>query len=57
LLFTKLDETLKLGNVLAAAVRSKIPLSYFSFGQRVPDDIELAQPQRLAQRLFEGNAV
>lgn len=56
LLFTKLDETGKLGNVLAAAVQSNIPFSYFTFGQRVPDDIELAQPQRLAQRLFEGGA-
>jgi flagellar biosynthesis protein FlhF len=57
LLFTKLDETMKLGNVLTVAVESKIPFSYFTFGQRVPDDIELAQPQGLAQRLFEGSAM
>jgi flagellar biosynthesis protein FlhF len=55
LLFTKLDETIKLGNILASAWQTKMPFSYFTFGQRVPDDIELAQPQRLVQRLFEGN--
>jgi len=55
LLFTKLDETMKLGNVFTAAIRSKVPFSYFTFGQRVPDDIESAQPHRLVQRLFEGS--
>jgi flagellar biosynthesis protein FlhF len=53
LLFTKLDETVKLGNVFAAGVKSRIPFSYFTFGQRVPDDIERAQPHRLVTRLFE----
>lgn len=53
LLFTKLDETMKLGNVFAAGIRSRIPFSYFTFGQRVPDDIERAQPHRLVTRLFE----
>jgi flagellar biosynthesis protein FlhF len=53
LLFTKLDETMKLGNVFTAVVQSKIPFSFFTFGQRVPDDIEPAQPHRLVTRLFE----
>ncbi len=57
LLFTKLDETMKLGNVFTAAIQSKIPFSYFTFGQRVPDDIESAQPHRLVQRLFEGSGL
>jgi flagellar biosynthesis protein FlhF len=55
LLFTKLDETMKIGNVFTMALQSKIPFSYFTFGQRVPDDIELAQPSRLLSRLFEGS--
>jgi len=53
LLFTKLDETMKLGNVFTAVIQSKVPFSYFTFGQRVPDDIEPAQPHRLVTRLFE----
>jgi flagellar biosynthesis protein FlhF len=57
LLFTKLDETMKLGNVFTAAVQSRVPFSYFTFGQRVPDDIERAQPHRLVARLFEGSGL
>lgn len=54
LLFTKLDETVCCGNILNAVTRSSIPVSYFTTGQRVPDDIELAKPARYLQRLWEG---
>jgi flagellar biosynthesis protein FlhF len=54
LLFTKLDETARLGNVLNCVNTSRIPVSYFTNGQSVPDDIELAQPGRFVQRLWEG---
>ncbi len=52
LLFTKLDETIKLGNIFNIVNESGIPVSYFTFGQSVPDDIELAQPSRYVQRLW-----
>ncbi|MGB7566306.1 MAG: DEAD/DEAH box helicase family protein, partial [Chitinivibrionales bacterium] len=52
-LFTKLDETGKLGNIFNTVVRSKMPVSYFTFGQGVPDDIELAQPARFVQRMWK----
>ncbi|HEX3019057.1 MAG TPA: flagellar biosynthesis protein FlhF [Chitinispirillaceae bacterium] len=52
LLFTKLDETIKLGNIFNIVNESSIPVSYFTFGQSVPDDIELAQPSRYVQRLW-----
>ncbi|MBD3390423.1 MAG: flagellar biosynthesis protein FlhF [Chitinivibrionales bacterium] len=57
LLFTKLDETSRLGNVFNAVYRSGIPVSYFTAGQGVPDDIELARPGRFVQRLWEGSLV
>jgi flagellar biosynthesis protein FlhF len=57
LLFTKLDETVRLGNVFNVVSRCGIPVSYVTFGQSVPDDIELAQPGRFVQRLWEGSAV
>jgi flagellar biosynthesis protein FlhF len=56
LLFTKLDETVKYGNILNAVTRHEIPLSYFTVGQRVPDDIELVNPARFIQRLWKGLA-
>ena len=50
LLFTKLDETVKVGSIFNL-VRGKIPVSYFTFGQSVPDDIELARPAGFVARL------
>jgi flagellar biosynthesis protein FlhF len=53
-LFTKFDETGRLGNVFNAVVKSGgVPVSYFTFGQSVPDDIELAQPGRFIRRLWK----
>jgi flagellar biosynthesis protein FlhF len=56
-LFTKFDETVKLGNVFNAVVKAgEVPVSYFTFGQSVPDDIELAQPGRFIRRLWKESA-
>ncbi len=52
LIFTKLDETVKLGNIFNIVSESAVPVSYFTFGQSVPDDIELANPSRYIQRLW-----
>jgi flagellar biosynthesis protein FlhF len=53
-LFTKFDETGRLGNVFNAVVKAgSVPVSYFTFGQSVPDDIELAQPGRFIRRLWK----
>lgn len=54
LLFTKLDETVRLGNIFNAVTSSGIPVSYFTTGQAIPDDIELAQSARFVQRLWQG---
>lgn len=48
LLFTKLDETESFGAVFEVARQTGIPLSYWTAGQRVPEDIELASSERLA---------
>jgi flagellar biosynthesis protein FlhF len=49
LLFTKLDEVDRYGQIFNVMIRGQKPLSYFTTGQRVPEDIELATPGRLAQ--------
>lgn len=54
LLFTKIDETLKLGNVFNVVNDFKIPVSYLTFGQSVPDDIEPAQCSRIVENFMEG---
>jgi flagellar biosynthesis protein FlhF len=54
LLFTKLDETARLGNIFNVVSELGIPVSYFTVGQNVPGDIELAQAGRFVKRLMEG---
>jgi flagellar biosynthesis protein FlhF len=53
LLFTKLDETEDYGNLFELAYQTTLPLSYWSNGQRVPEDFELADPARLADLLLD----
>ncbi len=48
LIVTKLDEAIYCGGVLAAYVHSGLPLSHFTTGQRVPEDIENASADALA---------
>jgi len=47
LLFTKLDEASSLGNILNVKAHTGKPLSYFAIGQSVPDDIEIANVDRV----------
>lgn len=54
LLFTKLDETNSLGNILNIKLYTQEPLSYMTYGQNVPDDIERADVQKLAKSLLGG---
>ncbi len=53
LLFTKLDETRNHGSIFNAVGFSGLPLSFFATGQRVPEDLELASGERLADLLLE----
>ncbi len=57
LLFTKLDETIHLGNVFNLASKSAISVSYLTSGQSVPDDIELAQSGRFVKKLLQGSMI
>jgi flagellar biosynthesis protein FlhF len=49
LVLTKLDEAASLGNVLPLARTSRLPLSYWTHGQNVPDDIAPADSGQLAR--------
>ncbi len=53
LLLTKLDEATTLGSVLPLIYSSKLPLSYLTNGQNVPDDIETADPRRMARLVLD----
>ena len=57
LLFTKLDEAENYGAVFSSMINAQKPLSYFTTGQRVPEDIELASAGRLCRLILKMDAV
>ena len=54
LIFTKLDETSTVGNIFNIRMFTNAPLSYATFGQDVPDDIERIDAQSIAKQLLRG---
>lgn len=53
-IFTKTDETETLGSMLNVVSRTGIPIAYYTDGQSIPDDLEKAQPKKLANLLFRS---
>ena len=51
-ILSKFDETKHLGPVLSYLLMNPVPLSYFSVGQEVPDDLVLADKEYLLQRFI-----
>jgi flagellar biosynthesis protein FlhF len=45
---TRLDETLRPGSLLTALTRAGLPVRHLCGGPNVPDDLEVADPRRLA---------
>ncbi len=54
LIFTKLDETTALGNLLNLKLYTGADLSYVTCGQNVPDDIENFNAQKTVKNLLGG---
>jgi flagellar biosynthesis protein FlhF len=54
-IFTKLDESLSLGEIISVAIQNRLPIGYLTNGQRVPEDIRVANAEKLikkAEQLF-----
>ena len=41
-IFTKLDESLSLGEAISVSIQNTLPISYLTDGQGVPEDIKVA---------------
>lgn len=54
IIFTKLDETTTIGNLLNLKLYTGAGLSYITCGQNVPDDIEVFNPQKTVKQLLGG---
>ena len=50
--FTKIDETYKPGILLNLPIKSNIPLSFISTGQKVPEDIRVLNAERIANYIL-----
>jgi flagellar biosynthesis protein FlhF len=55
LIFTKLDETISIGNIFNIKMHTNADLSYTTYGQNVPDDINKIDTQETAKKLLGGN--
>jgi flagellar biosynthesis protein FlhF len=53
-IFSKLDEAVSFGVLLNVMHARKLKVSYVTTGQEVPDQIELAQADRLARLVLDG---
>jgi flagellar biosynthesis protein FlhF len=57
LILTKLDESRCEGAVLDLVTRTDLPLTYVTNGQNVPDDIDVATPEKLMNWILGEGAV
>ncbi len=53
-MFTKLDETRGFGNIFSLVYETNVPVSYFSVGQEVPEDLVVATSDFLVDCLLHG---
>lgn len=49
---TKLDESLCIGDALSVCMQNQLPISYVTNGQRVPEDLAVANAQQLVQMVL-----
>ena len=54
IIFTKLDETTSLGNLLNLKLYTGADLSYVTYGQNVPEDIDRFDPQSTVKQILGG---
>ena len=53
IVFTKLDESNGPGLIISTMVRTRLPVTYLTCGQNVPDDIVSVNPRKIAELILE----
>lgn len=46
-IYTKLDESLSIGEIITTSLQNGLPIGYLTDGQRVPEDIKVANAEKL----------
>jgi flagellar biosynthesis protein FlhF len=62
-IYTKLDESVSIGEIITTSIQNGLPIGYLTDGQRVPEDIKVANVEKLvtladkmAAKLAKNNA-
>jgi len=48
-IYTKLDESISVGEIISTAIQNGLPIAYLTDGQRVPEDIKVANAEKLVR--------
>lgn len=56
IIITKVDEAQSIGAALSLLTKNKLPLAYFSNGQRVPEDLQLATTETIVSHLISSQS-
>ena len=63
-IYTKLDESVSVGEIITTSIQNGLPIGYLTDGQRVPEDIKVANAEKLvtladkmATKLAKNNVV
>jgi len=48
-IYTKLDESLSVGEIISTSIQNGLPIGYLTDGQRVPEDIKVANAEKLVR--------
>jgi flagellar biosynthesis protein FlhF len=46
-IYTKLDESVSIGEIITTSIQNGLPIAYLTDGQRVPEDIKVANAEKL----------
>ena len=46
-IYTKLDESVSIGEIISTSIQNGLPIGYLTDGQRVPEDIKVANAEKL----------
>jgi flagellar biosynthesis protein FlhF len=52
-IISKIDETMRIGGALSVAIQQRLPIAYFTDGQRVPEDLQIARADQLVIRAMQ----
>jgi flagellar biosynthesis protein FlhF len=48
-IYTKLDESVSIGEIITTSIQNGLPIGYLTDGQRVPEDIKVANAEKLVR--------